>query len=173
MKPAGAHSHEVQDWWSEFEKLALFLSRIGPDDVCCGDLTPRQCEVLRVLNVGEGTRLSDLAAATGITASAMTRALERLEKQGLVRRVHGEMRDGRATTVELTHEGDDACCQFDNYMKQRTITVLSAIPESERKEILQSLRKLNKAFGKAGCCGSDPVSALKKCRRADVAICPT
>ncbi len=134
MKPAGAHSHDVQEWWSEFDKLAWFLSRIGPDDVCCGDLTPRQCEVLRVLNVGEGTRLSDLAAATGITASAMTRALERLEKQGRVRRVHGEMKDGRATTVELTPEGNDACYQFDNYMKQRTTSVLSAIPDSKGRK---------------------------------------
>ena len=164
MKPAGAHSLDVRDWWSELEKLGWFLARIGPDDICCGDLTPRQCAILRVLYVGEGTRLSDLAAATGITPSAMTRALERLEKQGLLRRVHGEMRDGRATTVELTPAGDHACIQFDDYMRQRTITVLSAIPDRERNEILQSLRKLNKAFEKAGCCGVDPVSALEKCK---------
>jgi DNA-binding MarR family transcriptional regulator len=154
----------LREWWEEFEKLGWFLGRIGPDDVCCGGLTPRQCSILRVLTLGKGERLSDLAQATGITPSAMTRVLERLERLGLLQRVHGEMEDGRATTVEITQHGTDVCSQLDEFMKQRTATILSAIAPDQRQEILDALRKLNNAFENAGCCGLDPVTTLQKNR---------
>ncbi len=147
-------------WGTELQKLGWFLGRLEPGDPCCGNLTAHQCEILRVLEVGEGTRLTDLAAATGISPSGMSRALERLEKQGLIRRVHGAMRDKRATTVELTNPGYTACCEFMGHMKQRTVAILGAIPAPDRGEILAALRKLNQAIQNAGCCGIDPVSAL-------------
>ncbi len=157
---------QVREWATELGKLSWFLERLDTEDACCGNLTPRQCVVLSVLKVGVGTRLSDLAAATGISASAMTRALDKLERQGLVNRVHGELSDGRASTVELTEAGNQTCCQFDRHTIERTAALVSAIPIEVRKEILTSIQKLNKAFEEAGCCSPDPTSALKKCSGA-------
>ncbi len=154
----------VRDWWEEFEKLEWFLGRIGPDDICCGGLTPRQCTILRILTSGKGERLSDLAQATGITPSAMTRVLERLENQGLLRRVHGAMEDGRASTIAITPHGRETRAQLDLLMMQRTEAILAAIPLESRQEILTALRKLNSAFAISGCCGLDPVTTLREHR---------
>ncbi len=155
-------SAPVREWWEELEKLAWFLSRIGPDDICCGGLTPRQCTILRILASGKGERLSDLAQATGITPSALTRVLERLEKQGLLHRVHGSMEDGRASTIAITPHGRNTLTQLDRLMMQRTELIVAAIPLDTRSEILGAVRKLNNAFANSGCCGLDPATTLRK-----------
>jgi DNA-binding MarR family transcriptional regulator len=152
----------IREWWEEFEKLAWFLGRIGPDDICCGGLTRRQCTILRIVTSGKGERLSDLARVTGITPSAMTRVLERLEKQGLLHRVHGGMEDGRASTIAITPHGRETRAQLDQLMMQRTEAILTAIPLDMRSEILTALRKLNNAFANSGCCGLDPIGTLRK-----------
>ena len=153
----------VREWWEEFEKLGWFLGRIGPDDVCCGGLTPRQCAILRVLTSGKGERLSDLADATGISPSAMTRVLERLEKQGLLRRVHGGMEDGRASTIAITERGRHTRALLDQFMMQKTEAIVAAIPPESRSEILSAVQKLNSVFTNSGCCGLDPVGKLQQC----------
>src|SRR4051795_8783318 len=95
----------VQHWWDELERLARILGQVGPDEVCCEGLSQRQCSILRTLVEQEGSRLSDLAASSGITPSAMTRVLEKLELRGLVERVRGTHEDGRAAKVRITAEG--------------------------------------------------------------------
>lgn len=156
---------DIREWWEEFEKLAWFLGRIGPDDVCCGGLTPHQCAILRILTSTKGERLTDLSQALGISQSAMTRVLERLEKEGLLHRVHGRMEDGRASTIAITAHGKHTRALLDQFMIQRTRKILEAIPLGSRTEILTAIRKLNNAFANSGCCGLDPVGTLRK-RRA-------
>ena len=91
----------IDAWWTELERLERVLMCVGPDEVCCEGLTPRQTSILRTLINREGARLSDLAAASRISPSAMTRVIEKLEKQGMVHRVHGAQDDGRASKVEI------------------------------------------------------------------------
>src|SRR5712692_5528190 len=95
-------SKEVAAWSAELERLARVLNRVGPDEVCCEGLTPRQCGILRTLADKQGARLSDLAKEAGITPSAMTRVLEKLEAQNLVQRVRGAAEDGRAADVAVS-----------------------------------------------------------------------
>src|ERR1700742_467193 len=98
-------SDSTKRWWDELERLARILGQVGPDEVCCEGLSQRQCAILRTLVAQEGARISDLAAASGITPSAMTRVLEKLEARGLVERVRGEQTDGRAAMVRITDAG--------------------------------------------------------------------
>jgi DNA-binding MarR family transcriptional regulator len=165
QQDGGPKDSVVREWEAQFERLGWFLARVGPDEVCCGGLTPRQCAVLRILSMGKGERLSDLAEAVGISPSAMTRALDRMEKQGLLRRVHGSMDDGRAATVEITERGSDVCSQLEQLTKQSTTTVIAAIPVGSRPKVLHALQILNSAFENAGCCGLDPASTLDKHKR--------
>ena len=83
---------DIDAWWSQLERLERVLMCVGPDEVCCEGMTPRQTSILRTLIAQEGARLSDLAAASRITPSAMTRNIEKLEKQGMVERVRGRQR---------------------------------------------------------------------------------
>jgi DNA-binding MarR family transcriptional regulator len=152
---------EIQAWWDELERLARILGQVGPDEVCCEGLSQRQCAILRVLVAREGTRISDLAALSNITPSAMTRVLEKLEARKLVERVRGAQTDGRAAMVRITAEGRRTRKQLDALMRQRTNQILLSIPEKQRPQILKALTVLNSAIESAGCCALNaPVERL-------------
>lgn len=144
---------DVQQWWDELERLARILGQVGPDEVCCGGLSQRQCAILRTLVAQEGARISDLAASSGITPSAMTRVLEKLEARKLVERVRGTHNDGRAASVKITAAGRQVREQLDELMRERTRTIMAAIPAKKRAGILDSLKLLNDVIASSGCCG--------------------
>jgi len=146
-------SADLHGWCDELERLTVLLGRVGPDEICCEGLTARQCSILRMLVRQEGARLSELAQAAEISPSAMTRVLERLEKLGLVQRVRGEQRDGRASIVKITSEGRKVRQRIDRLMQGRTGAIVNAIPEDSRKKLLDGLRMLNACIERGGCCG--------------------
>ena len=146
-------ANSLDAWRLELDRAERVLGRIGPDDICCEGLTPRQAGVLRVLTDREGARLSDLAAAAEITPSAMTRNLERLEKRGLVRRVRGGQDDRRSAVVEITDAGRRVRARIDEMMLDRSAAILNAIPASQRAQVLAALQLFNTALEQSGCCG--------------------
>ena len=158
---ANAKADGVQQWWDELERLGRILGQIGPDEVCCDGLSQRQTYILRVLVAREGARLSDLAALAGVTPSAMTRVLEKLEDRGLVERVRGAHQDGRAAMVRITPAGRRTRKLLDELMRSRTRTIMQTIPQSSRTAVLKALELLNDAIEKADCCALNaPVSNL-------------
>ena len=151
----------TQQWWDELERLGRILGQVGPDEVCCEGLSQRQCAILRVLVAQEGTRISDLAALSNISPSAMTRVLEKLEARGLVERVRGAHDDGRAAMVRITAAGRRTRKQLDQLMIDRTNQIIASIPAKERPQILKALTILNNAIESAGCCSLNaPVERL-------------
>ncbi len=151
----------VQNWWAELERLARILGQIGPDEVCCDGLSQRQTAILRVLVSSEGARLSDLAALSGITPSAMTRVLEKLEARKLVERVRGAHSDGRAAMVRITAAGRRTRKLLDELMRSRTQQIVDSIPLKQRPQVLEALALLNNAIETAGCCALNaPVATL-------------
>ena len=151
----------VQNWWDELERLARILGQIGPDEVCCDGLSQRQTAILRVLVASEGARLTDLAALSGITPSAMTRVLEKLEARGLVERVRGTHTDGRAAMVRITAAGRRTRKLLDQLMRSRTRQIMDSIPPKQHQQVLNALELLNNAIESAGCCALNaPVAKL-------------
>ena len=67
-------------------------------------LTIPQVRALAVLSVTDGVAVNDLAVYTVIEQSTLSRTLDALEAQGLVRREQGET-DSRVRKVFLTDEG--------------------------------------------------------------------
>jgi DNA-binding MarR family transcriptional regulator len=160
---ASAASNGLQQWWDELERLARVLGRVGPDEVCCEGLSQRQCAILRTLVAQEGARISDLAQSSGITPSAMTRVLEKLEARGLVERVRGAHDDGRAAMVRITPAGRRTRKQLDALMRERTTQIIESVPAKRRQQILEALHILNDAIASAGCCGLNvPVARLTR-----------
>ena len=143
---------ELTTWVQELEKLARALGQVGPDEVCCEGLSTRQCSILRTLVDKQGTQLSNLAAESAISPSAMTRALEKLEAQKLVQRVRGSGKDGRAAVVAITERGRTVRERIDQLMIDRTRRIVDAVPEGLRPQMLACLRVLNQAMGPGGCC---------------------
>ena len=148
-----ASKSDLEGWRTELDRAERVFGRIGPDDICCEGLTPRQASILRILAGREGARLSDLAAAAEITPSAMTRVLDKLEKRDLLRRIRGVQEDGRAARVEITPEGRRVRARIDEMVCDRSEAVMNAIPEAERSQVLAALKLFNTALEKSGCCG--------------------
>jgi DNA-binding MarR family transcriptional regulator len=159
--------------WKQLERLAQVLGRVGPEEVCCEGLTQRQTAVLRTLVECEGARLRDLAQAAGVTASAMTRNIERLEARGLVERVRGSQQDKREAVVRITQEGRRMRQQLDCLMLARAESLWQAMPADMRCNAVEALRVLNDAFAQAGCCPlNQPVAGISNgklnLRKADL-----
>lgn len=155
------HGTQLQAWWDELERLGRILGEVGPDEVCCDGLSQRQCAILRTLIAQEGARLTDLAAQSGISPSAMTRVLEKLEARGLVERIRGAQADGRAAMVRITAAGRRTRKQLDQLMRDRTNQIIDSIPAKQRAEVLKALQLLNGAIESAGCCALNaPVEKL-------------
>ena len=160
-------TESIKQWWDELERLARILGQVGPDEVCCEGLSQRQCAILRTLVAREGARISDLAASSGITPSAMTRVLEKLEIRGLVERVRGAHNDGRAAMVRITAAGRRTRKQLDALMRERTHRIIDSIPQTKQSKILKALRILNDAIESAGCCALNaPVAKLTRIEEA-------
>lgn len=151
----------VQQWWDELERMANVIGLISPDEVCCDGLSQRQAAILRVLVSSEGARLMDLAAMSGISPSAMTRVLEKLEARGLVERVRGAQIDGRAAMVRVTAGGRRTRELLDRLMQQRTEQIIHSVPRKDRNDVLRALHILNDAMEASGCCALNaPVAQL-------------
>ena len=162
MPPKVRPRAETQQWWDELERLSRILGQVGPDEVCCDGLSQRQCSILRTLVAQEGARISDLAASSGISPSAMTRVLEKLEARKLVERVRGTQADGRAATVKITAAGRKVRQQLDELMRERTRTIIDTIPPKQRAQVLASMKLLNDVIASSGCCGlNEPVESSK------------
>lgn len=152
---------QAQAWWNELERLSAVLGRVGPDEICCGGLTQRQCAILRILAAREGARLSELASHSCLSASAMSRVVDKLEERGLVERVWGTGSDGRAASVAITSAGRTTRRQLDRLMLQRSAQLVAAVPEAKRKTVLEALQILNHALESSTCCGlNEPVARL-------------
>jgi len=98
---------------------------------------------------------------SGITPSAMTRVLEKLEARGLVERVRGTHSDGRAAMVRITAAGRRTRKLLDQLMRSRTQQIMDSIPPEQHQHVLNALELLNNAIETAGCCALNaPVAKL-------------
>jgi len=95
----------AEAWESLFRAQVALMRRFSAEDVW-GDLSVREYDVLFTLSRCEGgaARLRELGAESLLTQPSLSRMVERLELQGLVRRSPAPD-DGRGVVVTLTDEG--------------------------------------------------------------------
>lgn len=87
----------------------------------------------------------ELAADLELSSGAMTSRLDRLEEQGLVRRLP-DPKDRRGIVVELTPEGKAAWDRTAGIAGRREAFFASALTKSEQRQLNDLLRKLMLAF---------------------------
>jgi len=116
-------------------KLDDALDEIG---LSCGKLG-----VLRVLTLaGEPISLSDLAQYNKCVPSNVTQLVDRLEADGLVRRV-SDPQDRRVTRAALTHEGRMAWIQAKKVIVQHERELIRTMSEAEAESLARVLGQLN------------------------------
>jgi DNA-binding MarR family transcriptional regulator len=107
--------------------------------------------------------LDEIAAAFGITASAVVRLVDRLEKEGLVQRHSG--RDGRRVFVRLTAKGHRRAKAILSRREQELDRVLGVLSAPEQRELTRLHEKLLAHLPE------DVAGARRVCRFCDVIAC--
>jgi DNA-binding MarR family transcriptional regulator len=91
-------------------------------------------------------RLTELAAAEGITQPSMTALVTRLAEQGLVQRA-SDPSDGRAVLLSLTPAGADFLAQRRTIRTDRLAPYLAGLSPDERRDIATAMPALNRLTG--------------------------
>ncbi len=87
-------------------------------------------------------RISELAAAEGITTSSTTTAVNKLARKGFVEKRRDE-RDGRIVYVSLTKEGRFIDKLHRRFHRSMTYDVSQGLTEEEKEALLKGLERLN------------------------------
>jgi DNA-binding MarR family transcriptional regulator len=104
-------------------------------------LTTPKMRALAVLSVIDRPLIRELAVYAVVEQSTMSRALDRLAAEGLVRR-EADASDSRATRVSLTDEGRAAFDRLWPHMAAAQERMFRGIPEEERRAFVATLQKL-------------------------------
>lgn len=94
---------------------------------------------LRTLQEDGATRLTELAAATGVTQPAMTQLVGRMEREGLVVRLV-DPDDARATLVDITDAGRVLRAQLHQSVRERLAELLDTLPPHDEATLGLAMR---------------------------------
>ena len=97
---------------------------------------------------------SEISERTLVSSATMTSTLDRLERQGLVRRVPNP-EDRRSVLVEVTEAGRALCDGFLPGINALQIAVMSELDPAERHQLLELLGKV--LAGAARVAAADPI----------------
>ena len=104
-------------------------------------LTIPQVRALAVLSVSDGVTVNDLAVYTVIEQSTLSRTLDALEAQGLVRREQGDS-DSRVRKVFLTDDGRNEFGRAWPAMHDAFEAMFEGIDDAEYAALIATLHKL-------------------------------
>ena len=111
------------------------------DDIADLGLTTPKMRALAVLSLVDGPLIGELAVLTVIEVSTLSRALEQLQMDGLIRRVV-DANDSRAFRVFLTDQGREAFEQLWPKMAEAHEHMFRSIPQEERRAFVVTLQKM-------------------------------
>ena len=111
------------------------------DEMAAMGLTTPKMRALAVLSVVEGPLIRELAVYTVTEQSTLSRALDALEREGLVRR-EADLADSRAVRMRITDAGRAAFDQMWPHMAAAQARMFRGIPEEERRAFVGTLQKM-------------------------------
>ena len=144
-----------------FTRLARFINQMMREQLGCGPVTVQQCYTLEALMDGPRS-MKSLAAEVALHQSTLTRVVEKLEKQDLVRR-RRPANNQRRVEVQITDAGKQIYGFLNDAGSQMISDLLDHIPNQRQEAIVEAMEELadllnpgNEAFQKLlkGCrCG--------------------
>jgi DNA-binding MarR family transcriptional regulator len=102
-------------------------------------LSTAQFDVLAQIGAAEGRTQQELAESLFVTKGNISQLLDRMERQGLVRRCQ----EGRRNTVFLTEQGRALCDVLVPAQEALIAGLLAPLTYDEQSQLLQLLRKLD------------------------------
>ena len=124
--------------------LARSFQRLMREQLSCGPVTVQQCYTLAALVDGPRT-MKTLATDVGLHQSTLTRVVEKLERQGLVRRER-DADDQRTVRVALSQAGRRTHAKLDGESKRVIGALLDGVPKKERSSVVTGLEVLSRVL---------------------------
>ena len=111
------------------------------DEMAGLGLTTPKMRALAVLSVIEGPPIRELAVYSVVEQSTLSRALDQLAGEGLIRREVAAT-DSRATRVHITEAGRATFESLWPRMAEANARMFRGIPEEERRAFVATLQKM-------------------------------
>ena len=103
-------------------------------------IEPGHMDVLDLLDSGSTRRMSELAGALRVDPSTVTRAIQRMEADGLVRR-NPAPEDGRGVTVNATELGKARWAEVARRRHDIVEQILTPIAASDQRQLVDLLER--------------------------------
>ncbi|MDK2880535.1 MAG: hypothetical protein PWQ99_310 [Clostridia bacterium] len=134
--------------------LRLLAGKIGlldkSESSCCG-ITYSQCHALVAIGEKGCLSLNDLAELLGLDKSTVSRTVNTMVEQGLVKREE-DPEDRRYVKIGLTEAGSRMLSAIESRMAECYRNIYQALPQDKRRQVLESLELLIKAIQNEHCC---------------------
>ena len=112
----------------------------------CFGVTTSKCVALELLEQDGGKTVRELATGLGLDTSTVTRVVDVLVRDGLLRRARDEARDRRRVFVSLTPRGRQLARKLVACADDYCARIMARIPRERRDGVLQTLRVLVEAI---------------------------
>ena len=134
------HKQLVKRSRQSFTRLARFFNQLMREQLMCGPVTVQQCYTLEALMNGP-LSMKELASEVALHQSTLTRVVEKLEKQNLVRRTR-KTHNQRSVEVDLTDAGKQTYLFLDAAGSKMISDLLDLIPEERREAIVEAMEEV-------------------------------
>lgn len=119
----------------------------------CFGVTMSQCMTLEILHREGPWTVRDLAERLGLNTSTVTRVVDVLVRDGLLRRARDEKGDRRRVYISLSARGRQLAEKLEACSEDYTERILARIPADRREDILHAMGVLVGAIDELqGCC---------------------
>ena len=118
--------------------IGVFMERMAIYDLRVVDFS-----VLSLITHNPGITSKQLCNTLGILAPNLVSMVNALEKRDLIRRLP-HPNDGRAMGLHLTEAGEKIMCKAEKTAAQLEVDATAKLSDSERKTLLQLLKKIYK-----------------------------
>jgi DNA-binding MarR family transcriptional regulator len=136
---------KVEDLADRLHSTSIHLLRqVRVQDVASG-LAPARLSALSVLVFGGAMSLNKLAQAEQVRPPTMSRIVDALESEGLIRRTVNQQ-DRRAVVLEATEKGSAILWRGRKRRVQFLAKHLSRLSEQERRKIADAIIAIHKAM---------------------------
>ncbi len=145
------------------ETFALTYQRVNAlqrDEKRCFGVSLSRCVTLETLLAEGRLPVRDLANRLGLDASTVTRSIDGMARDGLVRRSRDERGDRRRVYVALTARGRTLARKLVRCADEYSDRIFERIPPDRREDVLYALGVLVDAVDglQAGHCGMEEES---------------
>lgn len=157
FKFAYYNSCMIQSNEKKFPRLVgeLFrkLNLLNRDQKVCYGITLSQCCAIETLDQKGLLPMNELSQCQGVTLSTMTRVVDVLVRDGVVRR-ESSPGDRRKVCIGLTEEGKNLAQKLKKCTEAYTKEILDQIPVNMQGQVVESIELLIKAIESVNprCC---------------------